>query len=48
MAEMCAAICALNLGAHAIGVRKPFYCSGDLFVKAWPTAVGFKLAFRAV
>jgi len=48
MAQVCSAVGALYLGAHAVGVWEPFYCAGDFVVEARPAAVCFKLVFRAV
>lgn len=42
------AVGALDLGTHAVGIREPFYCSGDFVIEAWPTAACFKLVFGSI
>ena len=48
MSEVSAAVCALNLCALAIRVRKAFDGAGDFVVEAWPPAIRLKLVFGAV
>jgi hypothetical protein len=42
------AVSAFNFRSHPIWVRLAYDGAGNLFVKAWPATVGFKLVFGTV
>ena len=48
MAEMCAAICAHNFSAIAIGVRDAFYRAGDFVVERGPAAMSVEFVAAAI
>jgi len=46
--QMSAAVCALDFSSFSIRVRQSFNGTRNFIVKAWPTAVCFKLVLRTV
>ncbi len=48
VAEVGAAVGALNFRAYAVWVWEAFDCAWDFLIKAWPSTVSFKLILGTV